>query len=441
MGLNDLLITPVFLMLIYGLAFSLRGYMSDNETKVYFIPALTAKLIGGIAVGVIYFYYYGNGDTVAYFERGAYHIYEAFWDSPEKAIELIFRPEDRSYYPNEYAWRILWFHTSAEYFVIKVTAFCSFITFHTYSANAVIFAFVSFTGIWAMYTRLYKMYPHLSKYLAYAVLFLPSVFFWGSGILKDTIALGALGWMFYGIINLVKLKRSYVLSVIMIAISVYSLYIVKVYILLCFVPSAILWVSLEYLNQIKNKVVRILFTPLFLGIGVVGAAFLFQKIGEGDAKYNTETLANTAQNTAAWIQYTSNLQNGSTYTLGDLDFSPLGIAKKTPGAIWVTLFRPHPWEVRNPVMLLTSLECTFFLVYTFYIIALWIKRPKRIWSSDVSFYMLFSLIFSLAVGVSTYNFGALARYKIPMMPFYIVALMLIHAKLKPESFSVFNNKQ
>ncbi len=440
MGLNDLLITPIFLMLIYAVAYIMRSLASDDHTKKYFIPALTVKIIGAIGVGVIYYFYYGNGDTVAYFERGASHIYEAFWDSPHKAIELFFRPEDSSYYPNEYAWRILWFHTTAEYFVIKVTALCSFITFHTYSANACIFAFISFTGIWAMYTRLYKMYPYLSKYLPYGVLFLPSVFFWGSGILKDTIALGALGWMFYGIINIVKLKRRYIFSTIMIAISVYSLSLVKVYILLCFVPSAVLWVSLEYIGQVKNKLVKVLITPLLLALGIGGAILLFQKIGEGNARYNTDTLAKTAHDTAWWIQYSSERQGGSTYSLGDLDFSPTGIAKKTPAAIWVTLFRPHPWEVRNPVMLLTSLECTFFLCYTIYIMFLWFKSPKRIWSSDVAFYMLFSLIFSLAVGISTYNFGALARYKIPMMPFYMVALMLMHFKLKPTSFINQDNK-
>lgn len=434
MGINDILITPIFLMLIYAAAFVMRNLSSDAQTKKYFIPALTVKLIGGVSVGLIYYFYYGNGDTVAYFERGAFHLYEAMWDSPGKAIDLLFRPDDPTYYPNEYAWRILWFHTTAEYFVIKVTALCSFITFHTYAANACIFGFISFTGIWAMYTRLYKMYPHLSKYLAYGVLFLPSVFFWGSGILKDTISLGALGWMFYGVINIVKLKRRYIFSSIMVAISVYSLSLVKIYILLCFVPAAVLWASLEYLGQVKNLLIRVLITPLLLGLGVGGAVLLFQKIGESNARYNTETLAKTAQETAWWIQHSSEEQGGSTYSLGDLDFSPVGILKKTPAAIWVTLFRPHPWEVRNPVMLLTSLECTFFLGYTFYIIFLWLKSPKRIWSSDVAFYLLFSLIFALAVGISTYNFGALARYKIPMMPFYMVALLLMHAKLKPELF-------
>jgi ABC-type uncharacterized transport system permease subunit len=40
--------------------------------------------------------------------------------------------------------------------------------------------------------------------------------------------------------------------------------------------------------------------------------------------------------------------------------------------------------------------------------------------------VLFSLIFSLAVGLTSGNFGTLMRYKIPMMPFYFSALAMIY---------------
>ena len=34
--------------------------------------------------------------------------------------------------------------------------------------------------------------------------------------------------------------------------------------------------------------------------------------------------------------------------------------------------------------------------------------------------------FAFAVGFTSFNFGALARYKIPCMPFYVIALFLLH---------------
>jgi hypothetical protein len=38
------------------------------------------------------------------------------------------------------------------------------------------------------------------------------------------------------------------------------------------------------------------------------------------------------------------------------------------------------------------------------------------------------LLFAFAVGFTSYNFGALVRYKIPMMPFYYIALFILTDK-------------
>jgi hypothetical protein len=41
------------------------------------------------------------------------------------------------------------------------------------------------------------------------------------------------------------------------------------------------------------------------------------------------------------------------------------------------------------------------------------------------FCFAFAISFAFAVGISTYNFGSLVRYKIPMMPFFISALFIM----------------
>jgi hypothetical protein len=46
---------------------------------------------------------------------------------------------------------------------------------------------------------------------------------------------------------------------------------------------------------------------------------------------------------------------------------------------------------------------------------------------------LFSCVFALFVGASTLNFGSLVRYKIPCMPFYLIALFLIYDKVKQKA--------
>jgi hypothetical protein len=41
---------------------------------------------------------------------------------------------------------------------------------------------------------------------------------------------------------------------------------------------------------------------------------------------------------------------------------------------------------------------------------------------------VFAMIFAVAVGASTSNFGALSRYKIPCMPFYFIMLLILYKK-------------
>ena len=62
-------------------------------------------------------------------------------------------------------------------------------------------------------------------------------------------------------------------------------------------------------------------------------------------------------------------QGGSTYSLGEFDYSTSGIVKKIPAALNVSLFRPYIFEVRSAVMLISSLENTLFILI--FIIIFW----------------------------------------------------------------------
>ena len=432
MGLQDFLITPLYLAIIYLIAYQVRTFYTNNKTRPYFIPALTAKIIGAIAVGIIYQFYYGggrpSGDTFNYFKE-AKVIYDAFYTSPDIGMKLLFA--NGKYTPEifSYASKMYWFRASTEYFVICIIAVLSLFTFHTYSAIAVLFAAVSFSGVWALYHSLYKLYPRLYREFAIAVLFIPSVFFWGSGILKDTITLGALGWATWAIVRVFFEKKGIPSAVVILLFSLYTIYSIKIYILLCFVPAAIMWIFMGNAARIKSPILRILILPFMLGISGALGYYAMIKIGEDNAKYSMEAMVETAEITATYLARVSESQGGSIYTLGDdYDFTPGGLARKFLPAINVTLFRPYLWEAYNPVMLLSALESLVTLWLTLMVIyKVGLGKVVRIITAEpiVTFCLLFAIMFSFSIGVSTYNFGSLVRYKIPMFPFYISALFII----------------
>ena len=62
---------------------------TDSVNRVYFFPALTVKIVGALAVGFIYQFYYNGGDTFNYHTHGSRHVWEAFMDSPVKGMRLL----------------------------------------------------------------------------------------------------------------------------------------------------------------------------------------------------------------------------------------------------------------------------------------------------------------------------------------------------------------
>src|ERR1700744_5831063 len=68
----DYLLLPIYLTIIYLIAIRFRDkhYPKGHPWRPYFISGLTVKIVGAIAIGLIYRYYYGGGDTSNYFFEG-----------------------------------------------------------------------------------------------------------------------------------------------------------------------------------------------------------------------------------------------------------------------------------------------------------------------------------------------------------------------------------
>jgi hypothetical protein len=434
LGLNDLLLTPIYLGVFYALAFAVRTKVTNVYTRPYFIPALTLKFVGAIALGLIYTFYYNGGDTINYYDQASV-IYHAFGDSFGAGLKLLTTNGDYDPTLSKYIGQIPWFgRGSNEYFVLRTAAFFALLDFNTYTVTALFFALVSFSGIWAMYMTFAKIRPVLYKELAVAMFFIPSVFFWGSGLMKDSLCLGALGWIFYAFYRGAIEKRN-ILRAILIGVAA-SIPIVstKIYILLAFLPPALLWVVNENNARIRNPTIRLVAKPLFFAVGGALAFFAATRLTAGDDRFDIDKIGERSKITSEYLYQVSVAQQGSAYNLGELDGTLGSMVKLAPQAVVVSLFRPFLWEARNPVMLLSALEATYFIWLTINILYRnGLFRTLRLISTTpvLTLCFVFSLIFAFAVGTSTSNFGTLVRYKIPLMPFYLCGLLITRSMSQP----------
>lgn len=429
MELSDLFWGPLYLAIFYALAYMIRPSVTNKYTRSFFIPALTLKFVGAIGLGVIYQFYYHGGDTFNYL----YHVKvigSAFDQSLATGFKMIFAATSGDPDFSPYISRQFWQVDSTEYFVVRIAAFLGMFCFNSYVAISLFFAVASFSGIWALYMTMAKIRPHVYKELGWTMFYVPSLFFWGSGLLKDSLCLGALGWLFYGFYRGTIEKRNVGKSLFIALLAAYILLRIKVYILLCFLPAALLWVFNENSARIKNATLRLLAKPLFFAVGGIIAFYAATNLTKGDERFDVDKIGERSKITADYLYQTSVKQEGSGYYLGKQDGTLGGMAKLAPQAIIVSLFRPFLWEARNPVMLLSALEAGFFLLFTLRIF--WrtgVGATLKLIGSTPILLMnfVFSLIFAASVGITSANFGTLVRYKIPLIPFYLSGLYILQS--------------
>jgi hypothetical protein len=199
-------------------------------------------------------------------------------------------------------------------------------------------------------------------------------------------------------------------------------------------PALILWFFLYKIGRIQSSVAKVMIAPVLLIVGGFLAYYVALKAGEDNNRYALDQIAETAQVTAYDIRYWTGKDAGSGYSLGELDGTFGSMIILAPQAVNVALFRPYLWEVSNPLMLLSALEALLLLGLTIRVFYRnkFVHIAQSIRTPIILFCIGFAIIFAFGVGISTYNFGTLSRYRIVMVPFYLIALFLLdfHAQAK-----------
>src|SRR5688572_17908603 len=106
--------------MVYAVAYLIRSRFTDSITRVYFIPALTVKIVGAIALGLIYQFYYQGGDTYNYHTHGSRHIWEAFTESPAKGLQLLLHTGGNYSDVYKYASKIIFYSDPQSYTIVKI---------------------------------------------------------------------------------------------------------------------------------------------------------------------------------------------------------------------------------------------------------------------------------------------------------------------------------
>ena len=432
MGYTDFLLFPFYLLLFSFIFKKIRNKYDDPILRKYHKQGFWIKVIGCIAF-TIFNVYISPGDSTGLYHKEGENIFHLILHDASK-IKLLFTSGenfDESLLKDP--GNLGYFKADNNFLVTKIVAAFSFITFGKYSVINLIFSLIAFTGAWKLFLFFYEQYPRYHKKFAIAILYLPTFVFWSSGILKDSLCIAGLGWITYAIYELLYHKRGLFKNLILLLLFGTLTAILKVYILISYVPFFVLFILLKNMEGINSRFLKYILAPIIIIGSIFGFIKVLNSLDNHLDQYAVKDITKSIK------RYNTNYVNqegiaSSNFSLGaEFDGSATGLVKLAPLAIVATLFRPYLWESHKFSTFLSSFESLLMMLFTLYIIfKAGLKAFVRYILSDplIMYCFLFSVIFALFIGASTLNFGTLVRYKIPCLPFYVISLYLIYEKVK-----------
>lgn len=294
------------------------------------------------------------------------------------------------------------------------------------------FVFISTTYLYRVFV---KVYPKYKKEIIIALFCLPSLMLWAGGIYKDTLAYIGLCFLMYALFMFFIQQKYYPKYIILMTASSYLILITKPHILIIYAFIG-LWILGNYARRL-SPVLRYGFYGFGLLLLLVGGQFAIKKIAQSqlDAAKFTDVKKVTAI-VDGFNNYYSNedAQGGSQYSIGTFEPTLQGLFRLMPAGYNVTFYRPYLWEFRSPVFVFNVVESFVLLSMSIYIFFKWRFRVFiEIFSKEfLTFCFLYTLVLGAIIGIMSFNFGTLARYKTPVMPFFAFMIFVLFAKVRSD---------
>ncbi len=409
------------------------------------------KIAAGLGVGIFYQWHYQEGDTFYFFTQ-ARHLVEASEGNLWQYTKLLLNFEGQAFAP---------LREDRSLLLIQILSFLVLISGKNYWICSAYFSLFSFAGLaaaaesWlsllqlnAKKTKNAALSTHSKSVRALGIAFFlfPSVVFWSSGILKEALLVGGMGFMWAFFLQKTHLWKSESfykkglqglwIGVITIALWKIKFYYVGAWLGILISYGIIFWVEKLFfragfkstfstffqnrLSFLSSFWSRVLF---FVGIGFLGLAllpFLHPKF-KPDRLLRVIVISHDQIAAATPAHNLVRYQN-LTPTWGS-------ILKNAPAALWAGLFRPFLWENKKQSFfsaLLSPLAAVENWLLLLLFLA-YLKNKARNCGSELALLHLslwiFILLMALFLALSAPNLGSLVRYKVGFLPYLVFILI------------------
>jgi hypothetical protein len=403
----------LFVFIIHKSAF----FRIERIPVWWFKAAFIVKIFFAVLLGIIYSKYYTDrltADTFKFFDDSKV-LYNLAFEHPLWFLQAISGINSEAsyllpYYDIMHNWynKVVLFNDYR--FQIRINTLLRFISLGYYHVHAVFYCFLSFVGLTALLKLFVKALPELRKVLFAGVFFIPSVLFWGSGLLKDSLILFATGMALYFLNRLIQEKK----PVTFLGALFFLLFLMMIkfhnFILLLPLFAAYL------ITSVYRKKTLLIFVSIVSVYYLILINLNLVLPGFG----LMELLSNKQ---AEFVDLANDYHANSAIAINYLAPSEWNAIANTPQALWHSFFRPYPFESKNLFYQISGFENLFFGLIII-LVLINFKKPK---SASPLFWVAVFYTFSLfeLIGLVTPVMGAIVRYKIQALPFLFFLLIYL----------------
>lgn len=395
----------VFLAFVFYIT-AKKGLFDIKERQLLFV-LLLFKIAGGLTFYSLYVWHYKQGDSLEYYTQ-AKVLAEVLQKDLNTGLEIYLQSPGEcasasSYWTDQLISRH--YYDSDSFFIIKMIGVLVYMGVSSYLVLTLIG--VLFSYILIFYALLLLKYAdrNLSIELVMLCLAIPTVLVWSNGLGKDNIVYAlSLYLMIAGYVRLSSFPIK-TFNAIIVLLSVVLLYVLK--------PLFLFILIVVFLWAYIFKKLSLWSSSLFNALLLFPTAILILSFGIFVGIYfNEKYVFEMIERAYDWNQFSD---QGSAFNYGALEYDTLRLVKLSAYSFITALFRPFIWESDTMPMFLQALENMLLLIAGAFVM---IKTPilKLIYAfcNKPAYWFLFisGAVILIGVGLSTYNFGLLSRFRI-----------------------------
>ena len=386
------------------------------------IGLFVGKVLGAFSIYWMYTYYYPNRETAdifKYFDDANTIYHYVYADSFSDYVKFLFGMKVDTTAMNEaFIHTNYWLRQTEigtigdNHVMIKTHAFILLFSGGYYPIHLLFFAFFSYVGSVLFYRFILTIFEIKEKvnYVLIVLFLTPSVFFFCSGTLKETLIYTLFLYTLAGTYTLLSSKKYWL--VIPILLSVYLLFILKVYLLIAIIPG---FVSFLLFTKWKTPywwiyTLLIHFVYLYLLFEVPSVNFM------ANLQFKQNDL----------ILVANEMHAGSKIELPILDGTYVTLLKAIPNAIYNVFLLPSPANATSIWMWLSVIE-NHLLLGLLLVAGLYVKNTNRQQRVYLAMIVSFCVLLAVFIGWTVPIIGAIVRYKVMILALLLPSLIgIIH---------------